>query len=202
VDRRETIMSEQQGATATVTLEEALQQQKDAIIDRAVRAARANGWCGQFEGAMREAFPEGSGQPFGEWFDSDGRTCRGMDREGYSSDGFHHVTGLDRTGFNRYQVDAEGYSRDGWHQDTRLNRDGFNRQGLHVDSDDYRALYRYDQAGYAVDGYNSRGFDRSGYDRDGFNRHGENWYGYTRTDWTPERTAQLFRYNAEGLRAR
>src|SRR6185436_1946826 len=82
------------------TLEQALQEQKDAIIDKAVRAARNNGWCGEFERALAAIFPEGSGQPRGDWYDTHGRSCRGYDHEGFDPFGFD-TAGRDRDGYDR-----------------------------------------------------------------------------------------------------
>ena len=194
--------------TATATLEvttavEAVAAQKAMIIDRAVRASRERQWCQEFEAAMTRLFPEGSGQPHGDWYDSDGFTCRGLDLNGFDRDGFDR-NGFDRDGFNHAGFDRDGYNREGFDQRGRNRdgldrngydregfRDGVNRAGIRKDSDEYRAMFRFAQDGYDVDGYNRDGHDRHGrtreqraatcvYDADGYNAAGHDRYGYTR----------------------
>lgn len=110
-----------------------------AIVDRAVRDSRENGWCDAFEKIMDRVVPEmavataydrrthGPGTTF---VDSDGIGCNGYDVEGYDSTGFHFNTGVDR----------DGYGRDGFNADG-LNRSGTNRYG--EDPNDPSTVYRY-----------------------------------------------------------
>lgn len=151
------------------------------IIDRAVRSARDHEWCGEFERVMRQVFPDGPPDGGREFVDSDGWSCRGMDRDGYDRDG-RNRDGYDRDGYDYRDRDRDGYDRDGYSYDG-YNRDGWNRDGydrhgftrdgihartgLHRDSDEYRARFRYDAWGYDRDGYNRHGVDREGNRRDG-----------------------------------
>lgn len=127
---------------------QALIREKElALIDRLVRAARAESWCGEFERSMGTIFPDGH-PVTGEigssvWTDSDGFTCRGFDREGYMTDGFHSESGLDREGYGRNGRDRDGFNRQGF------NRYGFNRDG-------------YDVYGFNADGWNAEDRDRGG----------------------------------------
>lgn len=180
------------------------------IIDAAVRSARRHDWCSSFEAVMNQAFPDGPPDGSAEYVDSDGISCRGLDRNGFRAqrgDGFD-VWGLDSEGYNRGGRDRDGFDRDG-RDALGFNRDGVNRDGLHRDSDEYRARFRYDRYGYDRDGFNRDGYDREGmpraqvealggahrfdtdgldpagynrhgFDRDGYNRSGLNRYGERR----------------------
>ena len=180
------------------------------IIDAAVRSARRHEWCTSFESVMNQAFPGGPPDGSAEYVDSDGVSCRGVDRNGFTirrGDGFD-AWGWDGDGYDRGGRDRDGYDRDGYDRNG-FNRDGVNRDGLHRDSDEYRARFRYDRYGYDRDGYNRDGYDRDGtpratveaqggvyrfdengldpagynrygYDRDGYDRNGTNRYGERR----------------------
>jgi len=150
-----------------------------AIIDRAVREARAQGWCGEFDRAMARIFPDGPPDGSTMFVDSDGWSCHGYDRDGfhrdsgtdregydrngYTQDGYNRQ-GLNRQGLNRYGRDADGYDADGYDAGG-WNRDGVHRGGYRRDSDEYRAQFRFDRWGYDRDGY-----DRSGHDRQSLTR--------------------------------
>jgi len=169
----------------------ALAEQKAKIIDAAVREARADSWCGEFERVLQRIFPEGSGQPNGDWYDSDGMTCRGRDLEGFDAQGW------DAEGYGRDTFNPQGRDRAGFHRDTGLDLAGFNRDGVHQltgirrDSEEYTSRFRYDTSGYGVDGFNAENINRNGstreqraracvYDEDGYNINGRDRYGYTR----------------------
>lgn len=164
---------------------DALAAQKAAIIDAAVRMARAESWCGTFEQVMGKVFPDEK-----NWYDSDGFTCRGYDRDGYGHDGYD-ANGYDRDGFSEYGTDREGYNRDG------VNQYGFNRDGIHVATgktrEEFTATYRYDRSGYDINGWDRDGYNRDGhsrdqlltsgrfvYDVDGYNVDGLDPHGYRR----------------------
>lgn len=134
------------------------------IIDQAIRSARTNGWCGEFDNLMRQTFPDGPPDGSREFVDSDGWSCRGYDRDGFNRDGFN-AEGRDREGRDPHGYDTDGYDRDGY---TRhgYDRDGWNREHtVNVNSPEYRARFRYDRRGYDVDGFNEAGRDRNGYTR-------------------------------------
>lgn len=100
-----------------------------AIIDRAVKEARAANWCDTFETIMERAAPElavataydrRTGRAGKTFVDSNGGSCNGYDLEGYAvTTGLHYQTKLDRDGYDRY----------GFHSKTGLDRDGFNANG-------------------------------------------------------------------------
>jgi hypothetical protein len=187
-------MSTETTATDVAVTDEvaaALAEQKAKIIDAAVREARANSWCGEFERVLRRIFPEGSGQPEGDWYDSDGVSCRGYDTEGFHVETGLNRAGFDRDGYNRNGRNAQGYDHGG------LDTQGFNRDGLHVatgitrDSDEYRARFKWDHRGLDFEGFDASGYDPNGstreqraracvYDEDGYNINGRDRYGYTR----------------------
>jgi hypothetical protein len=191
---RGTIMSTETTATNVDEVTAALTEQKLKIIDAAVREARSNSWCSEFERVLQRIFPEGSDQPRGEWFDSDGWTCRGYDLEGFDRNGWT------QDGYNRDGYTRDGYDRDGYNADN-VNVHGFTRDGLHVatglhrDSDEFKARFIFDSRGYDFDGFNRDGRNRDGYtrqewrdirqnqcqyDADGYNWQGRDRYGYTR----------------------
>lgn len=161
------------------------------IIDAAVREARRQGWCGEFEVTMSRLFPDGPPDGAQEFVDSDGLSCRGYDRDGFHRDSGYDRDGYDREGFrdgydrdgwnregfDRYGYDREGYNRDGYDR-AGFNREGVRADGLRRDSDEYRARFR---------------FDRFGYDRDGFNRAGRNASGLTR-EQVEEHGSSIFIY--------
>lgn len=103
-----------------------------AIMDRAVRAARANSWCDRFSMISAEVF----GVPANMVVDSDGFNCEGRTADGFNLDGYHYQTGLDRDGFDKT---------------------GFNKAGKHRDGGD---KYRYDDRGYDKEGYDYTGTRR------------------------------------------
>ena len=177
------------------TIKAAVLATQMAIIDVAVRQARTQSWCGEFERIMGQLFPDGPPDGSKEFTDSDGWSCRGLDRDGfnrngYDSDGFMRdgysepaPDGRDRQGLDRQGWSRDGYGRDGFHRETGRDRAGFDRDGVHTtgvrrDSDEYRARFR---------------FDRNGYDRDGFTRTGRNRQGLTR-EQVAEYGEQLFVY--------
>ena len=152
------------------------------MIDKGVRAARAGGWCQEFERSMNAIFPDGhpdgltnarTGAP--AWVDSDGFDCRGRDRDGFGEDGFdadgydrdrydrnglHYETRLTRDGFNRYGYDSDGYDRQGFTQ-YGIHRDGYDVAGNTVGTPEHEEwLYRFDQRGYDADGFNATGMHR------------------------------------------
>jgi hypothetical protein len=166
------------------------------IIDAAVRSARRHDWCSSFEAVMNQAFPDGPPDGSAEYVDSDGISCRGMDRNGYaarSGDDEFDVWGRDAGGYDRGGRDRDGYGRDGFDA-AGFNRDGVNRDGLRRDSEEYRARFRYDRYGYDRDGYNQEGYDREGnpratvevqggvyrFDAEGYDTVGYNRYGFDR----------------------
>lgn len=168
---------------------EALAGQKAAVIDRAVREARHKGWCDEFERVLTQVFPDGSGQPRGEWYDSEGLTCRGFDHEGYRN-GFND-RGWDREGFNADGYDAAGYNRQ------KVNRAGFNAEGIHAATGktmaEFLGEFKYDRNGRDVNGWDRYGQNRDGYtldhllasgmyqyDAEGYNADGANRYGERR----------------------
>jgi hypothetical protein len=151
-----------------------------AIIDRAIREARAQGWCGEFDRAMARIFPDGPPDGSTMFVDSDGWSCHWYDR-----DGFHRDSGTDRYGYGRDGYDGAGYDRDGWSREGRnrygYDRDGYdangydrygwsrdsvNRDGYTRDSDEYRARFRFDRWGYDRDGYDRNGRDRQSLTRE------------------------------------
>lgn len=177
---------------------EAIKAQQLLLIDRLVRAARAEGWCGEFERSMATIFPDGHPETgstdAGAWVDSDGFTCRGLDREGYSPDGFHAMTGLDREGYNRQGLDADGYDRNGFDRYGR-DRDGYGADGFNVEGINREGL---DPNGFPTDAPEHQDwlyrFDRDGYDADGFNRDGN----HRQTGLNRYEHARRFRYNSQG----
>ena len=130
-----------------------LPEDVQAVIDRAVRAARGKGWCLEFSQIAGAVF----GIPDNEVTDSEGLNCKGFASDGFNKDG-RDANGYDRegfgdNGFNREGRDREGYDREG------MNAEGIDRQG--------RDKYRYDANGYDVEGYHSNGYRREA---------GREWY--------------------------
>lgn len=107
-------------------------------VDALVRESRRRGWCGEFEIFMRTAEPE----HVGDWYDSDGLSCRGRDRDGYDAQG------IDRNGYNRAGFDRAGFDRDGFNAAGR-DRNGRDRSGIWPHADD---PYAYDPSGYDREG--------------------------------------------------
>lgn len=151
---------EQTVINAESTEDAAVLAEQRRIIDAAVRQARANSWCEEFERIMGGLFPDGPPDGDKEFVDSDGQSCRGRDRMGFDRYGFDREgrnregfdqNGYDRDGFNRDGVDQYGWSRDGWNADHTINRD----------SDEYRARFRYDPRGYDADGFTAQGVHRN-----------------------------------------
>lgn len=124
-----------------------------AIIDRAVRDARANSWCDAFESIMDKAAPElavateydrRESGPGTTYVDSEGNSCYGFDVEGYNATtGLHYRTTLDREGYDRY----------GFHNETRLDRDGFDTDGNNPSNPaaGYRFAYSSSGRSYLTD---------------------------------------------------
>jgi hypothetical protein len=144
-----------------------------AIIDAAVRQARNASWCGEFERIMDSLFPEGPPDGSKEYVDSDGWSCRGLDRDGFDRDG----------------MDRDGYDRDGYHRETGRDRSGFDRDGLHSagyrrDSDEYRARFRFNRFGRDRDGFDRRGRNQDGLTREQISEHGESLFVY---EWDDRR---------------
>lgn len=177
------IMSDQQHTTVTAEapadpVAAAVLAARMAIIDAAVRRSREQSWCGEFESIMRGLFPDGPPDGSKEFVDSDGWSCRGLDRDGYNEDGWDS-DGYNRTGYNRHGYDRGGFDRDGWNQ-RGWNREGIHRDGRDRNSPELQAVYRFDGQGFDRDGYNRRGQDRFGYTREyneargGFYRFDEN----------------------------
>ena len=177
--------------------EQLIKDQQLALIDRLVRAARTESWCGEFERSMAAIFPDGhpvTGDTGpNAWTDTEGLTCRGLDRDGYGTNGFHSATGLDREGYNHRGMDLNGY-----------NRQGFNRYGYNVDG--------FDVDGFNADGWNAESRDRAGnlqgtpeaeayrfrfyqgYDADGFSVNGT----HRDTGLNRQEHAMRFRYDQHG----
>lgn len=154
-----------QASTVETTVDEtvaaAVLAAQMTIIDAAVRQSRSQGWCERFEEIMGQLFPDGPPDGSKEFVDSDGWSCRNIDRDGFNRDGY------DREGFNRDGFNGSGWGRDGFHRETGRDRAGFDREGvredgLRKDSDEYRARFKFNRSGY----------DREGYDRDSRNRDG------------------------------
>jgi hypothetical protein len=183
-EQQQTLIMPNDGPAADAVAQAVLAAQM-AIIDAAVREARRQGWCQEFERIMGTLFPSGPPDGSVEYVDSDGLSCRNLDREGYDRNG------RDAEGYNRAGVDAAGWTRDGWNADHTINRD----------SDEYRARFKYDARGYDRDGFDRYGqhrdtgltraeheahmarqdrtqytFDENGYDVNGLNRYGERRY--------------------------
>lgn len=141
-------MSTESDTTTTVLSAEVL-----AVMDRAVRSARENGWCYEFSKIAADVF----GVQANEVLDSDGLNCQGYDHEGFNS------KGVNRDGYNREGFDYDGYDKNGF------NKDGFNLRGFNVEGfdKDGRDKYKYDRNGYDQEGYDSYGDRR---------RTGRAWY--------------------------
>jgi hypothetical protein len=199
-EQQQTLITPNDGPAADAVAQAVLAAQM-AIIDAAVRESRRQGWCTEFERIMGTLFPDGPPDGSAEYVDSDGWSCRDVDRDGYDRNGFHSQTGRNREGYDRAGWDAEGFNingvdangwrRDGWNADHTINRD----------SDEYRARFRFNRNGYDRDGYNVNRvhrdtglpraeheaymarqdrvqfvFDGDGYDANGRNRYGEQRY--------------------------
>ena len=177
---------------------EAIKEQQRILIDRLVRAARTEGWCGEFERSMAVIFPDGhpdtGATDPGAWLDSDGFTCRGFDRDGYNMQGLHRDTGRDRAGYDRDGYDhngrnRDGYDRRGWDVDG-YDRDGRNADGLDRDGRDPNG-FTVEDPGHLDWVYR---FDANGYDADGFDRRGRHMTtGLSRADH-----ANRFRFDGSG----
>jgi hypothetical protein len=127
-------------------------QTLQALVDRAVRAARVSGYCDQFENVMRAVLPEfvitGSdryGSRLNRAFDTEGLSCRGETiasvlRGGgrnrsalvYGPDGYCADDDRDRDGFSRIGYDVNGYDAEGFTSSS--NRDGYYRTGFNTQS--------------------------------------------------------------------
>jgi hypothetical protein len=163
-----------------------------------VRQARNASWCGEFERIMDSLFPEGPPDGSKEYVDSDGWSCRGLDRDGFDRDGMdrdgydrdgYNCDGRDRQGCDREGWDRDGYGRDGYHRETGRDRSGFDRDGLHSagyrrDSDEYRARFRFNRFGRDRDGFDRRGRNQDGLTREQISEHGESLFVY---EWDDRR---------------
>ena len=149
----------------TVAVSAAVLAAQMKIIDVAVRNARAQSWCGEFERIMGQIFPDGPPDGAAQFVDSEGWSCRGLDRDGYNRNG------LDRDGYNRDGYNQDGFDRDGYDRQG-FNRRGWNRDGLNRDGRD-----RNDPAVRT-----QYPFDYYGNDRDGYNRNGNDPWGRTREE--------------------
>lgn len=159
-------------STATTEAPEgtALSETTLAEMDRAVRYARKQGYCTEFDRIASVTF----GVPANEVVDSDGFTCGGYNREGFNSEGWN------REGYN-----AEGFNYDGWDKEG-YNKEGYDRYGLNKDGVDVngRDKYRFD--------YNS--YDPEGYDYSGNRRRASRaWY-----EKQAEKPETDFRFDANG----
>jgi len=154
------------GVTLESAIRDALRAQQARVEDQGVRAARSNGWCGEFSRIMASVFPEGP--LLNDWADSDGVGCNGehvRDADGY-----------DRSGFNREGFNREGLDREGFHRDAperyRYNRYGYDTDGYNAGGTNRFGRTREQEARaregayvFDADGYTIDGFDRSGYHR-------------------------------------
>ena len=166
---------------APTSLAEALERVADpkatllAIVDRAVRDSRENGWCDSFESIMDRVAPElavatvydrRTYGPGSTYVDSDGFSCNGYDVEGYNAQGLHFSTGRDRDGFDR-----RGFNELG------LDREGRNEYG--EDANDPSTVYRFrwqSASGTERAGRYDTLIDWDGFDPNGYratNRHGD-----------------------------
>jgi hypothetical protein len=144
-----------------------------ACMDRAVRAARDQGFCNDFSRIAAVTF----GVATSDVRDSDGFTCDGYDRDGFNREGW------DRNGYGRDGFSPSGYNREGYDKEG-FNRDGLNKDGLDRNG---RDKYRFDRNGLDQEGYDGNGrrhradrewyaqqaarpAERFHYDRDGYNR--------------------------------
>jgi hypothetical protein len=183
-----------------VAAEAAIREQQLILIDRLVRAARTEGWCGEFERSMAVIFPNGhpdSGSTdVRAWVDSDGFTCRGITADGYGTDGLHVDTRLDREGFNRRGYDSEGFDRQGFDM-SGFNREGFDVDGFNIDGFDRDQRDRGGNLAGTPEAtaYGYR-FDSNGYDADGFNYVGR----HVATGLTRAEHANRFQYDRNGRR--
>lgn len=177
---------------------EAIKEQQRLLIDRLVRAARIESWCGEFERSMAVIFPDGhpdtGATDPGAWLDSDGFTCRGFDRDGYNMQGLHRDTGRDRGGYDSAGYDANGRNRAGLDRNGR-DVDGFDADGRNADGFDRDGR---DPNGFTVDEPGHLDwlyrFDANGYDADGFDHRGRHSVtGLSRTDH-----ANRFRFDGRG----
>ena len=152
------------------------------IIDQAIRSARNQGWCTEFDNLMAQTFPDGPPDGSKEFVDSDGWSCRGFDRDGYNRDGLDS-DGRDRDGRNARGYDRDGYDRDGYTVHG-YDRDGWNRERtININSPEYRARFRYDARGYDQAGFNANGLDRNGYGREEKARLDERTYVFDTDGW-------------------
>lgn len=147
------------------------------VVDLAVRAARASGYCDQFEETMSRVLPEFAVTDRNgrlQWFDSRGMNCRRQSLADLVS----------RPGYDENGYDADGYDRDGY-STNGMNAAGDWRYGATPDS------FTFNTKGVDAEGRDYRGFDRAGRDKDGINRYGEDAYGASRIGRpaTPEEAA-------------
>lgn len=184
------------------------------IEDKGVRAARDNGWCGVFTRVMSDMFPNGplDGIDWRDaagvacdgsvWRDAEGYDRAGFDTSGYDRTGFHSTNDLDREGYNREGLDEDGFTRTD-PEAYRFNADGYARDGFRnsngaVYSYLTRELlaewatsteFKYNRAGFDIDGYNRHGYNRAGIDADGYNRDGRDTDGFDRAGWKHQLSA-------------
>lgn len=195
----------------TAAVRVSVQRVQAHVEDMGVRAARANSWCGVFGRTMSDIFPDGP-LDGDDWRDSDGRNCRNekwYDSDGFDRDGFD-VRGYDRDGYDRDGRDLQGFDRDGKdadgvHRDDpaqyRFDANGYGRDGFHhtghvlygltrtmvaeqsADTPENADRFKYNRAGFDVQGFNSLGFDVQGYNRAGYNTRGRDRDGYNAGGW-------------------
>jgi len=161
--QQDTVITANDGPAADAVAAAVLAAQMK-IVDVAVRNARSNSWCEEFERIMGQIFPDGPPDGAAQFVDSDGWSCRGLDRDGYNRDG------LDRNGYNRDGYNQEGFNQDGYDRQG-FNRRGWNREGRNRDGRDrndpaIRAQYGYDYYGNDREGYNRNGNDPWGRSRE------------------------------------
>ena len=152
---------------------------RQRLVNAAVRYARNNGLCTEFERALRVLMPEmGTADQYGEmaWFDTDGVSCRGTAPQGALPQ--YNSNGWDGDGFDR-----DGYSRYG------CNRDGLTRYQVEHANDE--PAYRFDARGYDENGRDARGYDRDGLDPDGYNSNGYYRNGGDRRQGRPATAEEL-----------
>ena len=175
-----------------VAVASAVATERDRWVNGLVRESRSRSWCAEFEAFMRRMEPD----HIGDWYDSEGYSCRGMGRDGYDRNGYDR-NGYDRAGYNTAGMDRDGRDRDGF---DRNGRDREGRWQHHADP------YAFDANGYDRDGRTGFGrrrddlrLTRSEWDARAlltdvaFNR---DRYGYTRED----NDAHEYSYDALGNR--
>lgn len=129
--------------TAEPTGYDALSDDVKAVMDRAVRISREEGWCGEFSRIAARVFQV----EINDVVDSAGFSCNGYNRAGYDESGFDR-NGRDKDGYDYAGRDTNGRDREGYDR-YGLNAEGLDRQG--------RDKYRFDANGYDSEGYDGAG---------------------------------------------